>query len=130
MDFVPGPKAYILGSIGVEWKMQSNGGVGPEPGLPFNGSFSFLTSCTFSVPPGGPKFFYFFFFQYPGSRRCLLQGSHWLGHSLGKSGFRLPQEKDGNEFLISNAQARTVTHRLLYKQEILPSAPLLPLVVS
>lgn len=56
----------------------------------------------------------------------LLQNSHQLSPSVGKSAFRLSQ-KVGNEFLVSNAWAHTITH---YKEEILPSAPLLLLAMS
>lgn len=78
--------------------------------LPFTGSCSFLTALSLSLPPVGPKYFIFLFFFFhtilvpdDGGKCPYSRAATGSATLLGECGFRLPREKGGNEFPISNA---------------------------
>lgn len=84
-----------------------------SPGLLFNESNSFLTVLSLSLPSLRPRSCLFSLSQLQAMEKSVSAPEQ---PCFGRSGFRFPQEKGANEFLISNA----VTHRLVYKEEICP----------
>lgn len=115
----------------IECKMQSNAGVGSRAQVSLS-LYPAPVWQSFLTATGGTQIFFFFFFNTlapDNAWKCPYSRAATGSASLGRRGFRLPQEEGRSECLISSAWAHAVTHSLLYKEGILPSAPLFLLVV-